>query len=229
MGKRMKSTLWGVILGYCVAQTAFANTLLLVARPGVQDPNFARTVVLVTRTPQNETIGLVLNRPLPVDGGRLNLPDGAKVTEVYAGGPVGSSVLMALGQGITPGVGSIEVMPGVQLVVGATRVRSFAQASTTSRVKVFTGYSGWIPGQLESEIVSGVWLPIPLSEDWVFDARPDTLWERAVARVRAVRPSERLLGADELHAVNRADIDFPYFAALQNAQRNRDAGLPHRP
>lgn len=225
----MKSFLWAAILGYCVAQAALANTLLLVARPGMQDPNFARTVVLVTRTPQNETIGLVLNRPLPFDGGRLNLPDGAKVTEVYAGGPVGSSMLMALGQGVSPGVGSIEVMPGVQLVVGATRVRSFAQAATTSLVKVFTGYAGWVPGQLETEIASGVWLPMPLSEDWVFDARPDTQWERAVARGRAVRPSERLLGADELHAVNRTDIDFPYFAALQNAQRNRDAGLTHRP
>ena len=225
----MKSTLWGAILGYCVAQAALANTLLLVARPGVQDSNFARTVVLVTRTPQNEMIGLVLNRPLPVDGGRLNLPDGARVTEVYAGGPVGSSMLMAIGQGFSPGVGSIEVMPGVQLVVGATRVRTFAQATTTSRVKVFTGYAGWVPGQLESEIASGAWLPMPWSEDWVFDAKPDTLWERAVARVRAVRPSERLLGADELHAVNRTDIYFPHFAALQNAQRNRDAGLPHRP
>lgn len=229
MSKRMRSFLWSAILVCCVAQTALANTLLLMARPGVQDPNFARTVVLVTRTPQNETIGLVLNRPLPFDGGRLNLPDGTRVTEVYAGGPVGSSMLMAVGQGLSPGAGSIEVMPGVQLVVGATRVRTFAQATTTRRVKVFAGYAGWVAGQLESEIASGVWLPLPLSEDWVFDARPDTLWERAIARVRAVRPSERLLGADELHAVNRTDVDFPHFAALQNTQRNRDASLTHRP
>ncbi len=138
-------------------------------------------------------------------------------------------MLMAVGQGLSTGAASIEVMPGVQLVVGATRVRAFVQAATTTRVKVFAGYAGWVAGQLESEIASGAWLPVPLTEDWVFDARPDTLWERAVGRVRAVRPSERLLGADELHAVNGSNVDLPHFVSLQNAQRNRDARFSHRP
>ncbi len=224
----VRRVLGAAVLAWCAAPPVLAGTLLLAAHPDLQDPHFTRTVILVTRTPRNETIGLILNRRLSTDGGSPKLPDGARVTEVYAGGPVGSSVLMAVGQGVFAD-GSIEVMPDLQLVVGATRVRAFVQAATTKRVKVFVGYAGWVAGQLESEIASGAWLRVPLTEDWVFDARPDTLWERALARVRAVRPSERLLGADVIHAVNRLNVDFPDFASLQNAQGNHDARFAHRP
>ena len=179
-------------------------SILLLARPGLTDPNFARTVVLVTRTPGHDTIGVILNRRL--GAGALTLPDELTGRDVYFGGPLAPRGLLGIGpppaaagdergdrDGETGASGVVAVLPGLQLVVGSRRVRALAAAQTPDRVKLFSGYAGWAPQQLESEIVRGGWLVQAATEAIVFDADPDTLWERLTARARAVRaPAQQL-------------------------------------
>ncbi len=173
-------------------------SILLLARPGLTDPNFARTVVLVTRTPGHDTIGVILNRRL--GAGALTLPDELIGRDVYFGGPLAPRGLLGIGpRPATAGderaegdseiaaSGVVAVLPGLHLVVGSRRVRALAAAQTPERVKLFSGYAGWAPQQLESEIVHGGWLVQAATEAIVFDADPDTLWERLIARARAVR------------------------------------------
>ena len=188
-------------------------SIVLLARPGLTDPNFSRTVVLVTRTPGNDTIGVILNRRLPVDA--LPLPAELAGREVYFGGPLAPRGLLGIGpQPATSGdagaerdsetgaAGTVAVLPGLQLVVGSRRVRALVAAEATgalgapgaagvpARVKVFSGYAGWAPQQLESEIARGGWQVQAASAAIVFDADPDTQWERLTARARAVRAPE---------------------------------------
>ena len=175
-----------------LAQTAPAPaaSIVLIAHPVLTDGNFARTVVLVTRTPLGETIGVILNRRIPADPGVAVQPPGAKVRDVYFGGPLAPRGLMALGVApaeALPPQGAIEVLPAVYLVVGATRVRDFVDASEAGRIKVFAGYAGWAPGQLENEIASGAWQVLPAEKAQLFDEAPESLWERLGARLRAVR------------------------------------------
>ena len=179
-------------------------SILLLARPGLTDPNFARTVVLVTRTPGHDTIGVILNRRL--GAGALTLPDELTGRDVYFGGPLAPRGLLGIGpRPATAGderpeggseitaSGVVAVLPGLQLVVGSRRVRALAAAQTPERVKLFSGYAGWAPQQLESEIVRGGWLVQAATEAIVFDPDPDTLWERLMARARAVRaPAQQL-------------------------------------
>ncbi len=166
--------------------------LLLVAHPDLRDANFSRTVVLVTRTPADETIGVILNRRMA--DGSAAVPEDAKVREVFFGGPLAPRGLIALGAapatgsaGSVPEQGAIEVVNGIHLVVGASRVRQLVQNAEPGRVRVFAGYAGWAPGQLENEIARGGWRALPATEEWLFDQAPESLWERLSARLRAVR------------------------------------------
>lgn len=181
-----------------VAPQPVPVSIVLLARPGLNDANFSRSVVLVTRTPGNDTIGVILNRRLPP--GALPLPDELAGHAVYFGGPLAPRGLLGIGPqpastdgdaaepDLDTGVsGVIAVLPGLQLVVGSRRVRALATAQVAARVKVFAGYAGWAPQQLESEIARGGWLVQAASDAIVFDPDPDTLWERLVARARAVR------------------------------------------
>lgn len=174
------------------AMAAEPVSIVLVARAGLSDANFVRSVVLVTRSPQAETIGVILNRRIRNDSEPLQLPEEAKVRELYFGGPLAPRGLLGIGtfQAVPESAGAsaaLDVLPGLQLVVGAGRVRAMVQASAPGRVKVFAGYAGWAPGQLEREISRGGWNVLPASEEIVFDAAPETQWDRLAATLRAVQ------------------------------------------
>lgn len=170
--------------------------LVLVASPAVTDGNFSKTVVLVTRTPANETVGVILNRRLRAGTEPAPLPE--NVHEMYFGGPVTPRGLLAIGTSaavpVPPGGGpagagnaTIAILPGLDLVIGPAQVRALLRAPGSRRVKVFAGYAGWGPEQLEREIAAGHWKVMPASEDLVFDADPATQWDRLSVRLRAVR------------------------------------------
>lgn len=182
-------------------------SIILLAHPGLTDPNFARTVVLVTRTPGSDTIGVILNRRLRA--GAVPLPDELAARDIYFGGPLAPRGLLGIGpQPATSGderaerdneigpSGVVAVLPGLQLVVGGRRVRALAAAQAPERVKLFSGYAGWAPQQLESEIARGGWLVQAATEAIVFDADPDTLWERLTTRARVVRGPAQQPSAD---------------------------------
>ena len=163
---------------------------LLVATPMLGDPNFKRTVVLVVEDePEEGTLGVVLNRPTKVPVGRVLEPWTELVSDpsvVFKGGPVAPN--SALGLASVPGkeepvgwraldstpltsrVGLIDLDTPPQLVAGG--IASF---------RVFAGYAGWGPGQLQAEIDEGAWYVLPAEPADVFDPEPEQLW-RAVLR-----------------------------------------------
>jgi putative transcriptional regulator len=236
-------------LPWGMAWAAEPVSLVLVADPALTDPNFSRTVVLITRTPGDETIGVILNRRL-VDGDAPSASPGEpKARELYFGGPLAPRGLIAIGP--VPALpedraagAALDVLPGFRLVIGAARVRTMVEAQGAGPLKVFAGYAGWAPGQLEREIARGGWSVLPATQDLVFDPEPETQWDRLSAPLRAVwllpvgapvgasrqaATLQRLFGAHIVHAVDRAYIDVPYVAALQYLERNRAAGAAAAP
>ena len=139
---------------------------LLVATPLLGDPNFRRTVVLVVEDePEEGTLGVVLNRPTKVPVGRVLEPWTELASDpsvVFKGGPVAPN--SALGLASVPGpeeplgwraldssalpsrIGLLDLDTPPQLV--ADGIASF---------RVFVGYAGWGPGQLQAEIDEGAW------------------------------------------------------------------------
>ena len=155
---------------------------LLVAVPGMLDPNFARTVVFMVEHTPEAAVGLVLNRPTQADL-LDHLPgwwSAAVVPKVvFVGGPVGEGGGIGLARGI--GSAPLEGWPEV-LGVRAVDLASEPDSDSGLEARVFTGYSGWGPGQLESELSSNGWFVVDAVADDVFTPTPEQLWEEVLRR-----------------------------------------------
>lgn len=157
---------------------------LLIAGPSLLDPNFRRTVVLVTEHNEDGAMGLVLNRPsqATVDEAlpdlELDLPELDEL--VYVGGPVQPAAAMILAEFDEPEEAAALVLGDVGFVSVGSDPAIVGVA--TRRARVFAGYAGWAPGQLESELERGDWIVEPALAEDVFCEEADGLWSAALAR-----------------------------------------------
>ena len=163
---------------------------LLVATPLLGDPNFRRTVVLVVEHEVTEgTLGVVLNRPTKIPVGQVLEQWTELATDpsvVFRGGPVAPNSALALalipGEEEPLGWRALDGAPALArlgLLDLDTPPRLLAPAIQSLRV--YAGYAGWSPGQLEAEIGEGAWFVLPAEPGDVFAAEPERLW-RAVLR-----------------------------------------------
>jgi putative transcriptional regulator len=155
---------------------------LLVASPALLDPNFARTVVLVTEHTEEGAMGLVLNRPATVSVGDAVphlAPLVAEDDPVYVGGPVQREAALALAQLEDPSEAAALALGDVGFLradVDPDEIRG------VRRARVFAGYSGWGAGQLESELEELSWIVEPAEPDDVFTPAPGELWGTVLRR-----------------------------------------------
>jgi putative transcriptional regulator len=156
--------------------------------PQLQDPNFKRSVALLVEQDVTGTFGLVLNRPVDLSARLLceNLDvewRGHPAASAHWGGPVQPDtgwVLCADDLGLDPNDESLrEVIPGLFFSRSLDILRVVA-ATPPLDVRLFLGYAGWGPGQLEAEMTEGAWLVAPVSGDVVFNVPPDTMWDHVV-------------------------------------------------
>jgi putative transcriptional regulator len=151
---------------------------LLLDGGNLQGSFFQRTVVLICQHDREGAFGLVLNRKSGGKVGELivaDMPETLREQAVYLGGPVQPSALSYLHSDEV--LLSEMIMP--QLSLGHS-LESLVEIAGThaaaERLRVFAGYSGWAPGQLEAEMKRGAWLTHPATLEWVFHPRPDDLW-----------------------------------------------------
>ncbi len=161
---------------------------LLVASPGLVDPNFRRTVVFVIDHRESGTLGVVLNRPsevavidvLPSWGRHTSRPQA-----VFVGGPVEQKTALCLAA-LRPGQkpGSITGVVGVRGPVALVDLDSDPEnlAPMLRGLRVFAGYSGWDSGQLAGEIGRGDWMVMPALPDDVMAPPGMDLWGRVLRR-----------------------------------------------
>jgi len=158
---------------------------LLIAAPSLLDPNFHRTVVLVTAHDDNGAMGIVLNRPAEATVGEA-LPELTPLVDddaapVHVGGPVEPSAVMALAEFEEPEEAAAIVFANVGFVPAESD--SSLAAATTRRVRVFAGYAGWGAGQLEAELDDEAWFTAkPVSDD-VFTSASWELWSDVLRRM----------------------------------------------
>jgi putative transcriptional regulator len=152
---------------------------LLVSSPLLRDPNFRRTVVLMTHHDDEGAMGLVLSRPSDVRvvdavPELADLPGSAE--SVYVGGPVQPEAVVVLveheEEPDAPIVGHVAFMPA----------DSDLDELELSRARVFAGYSGWGPGQLEAELDESSWIVVASEPDDAFAPDPDELWRTVLHR-----------------------------------------------
>jgi len=161
---------------------------LLVAAPGLLDPNFRRTVVFIIDHRDSGTFGVVLNRPsdvavvdvLPNWGRYASRPQA-----VFVGGPVEQKTALCLAA-LRPGqdLGEIPGLVGVHGLVALVDLDSDPEAlmPRLRGLRVFAGYAGWDSGQLADEIHRGDWMVVPALPDDVLVPPGVDLWGRVLRR-----------------------------------------------
>ena len=155
---------------------------LLISSGGLYDPNFRHTVVLVGEHDADGALGVVLNRALNVTVEQAVPPLNDLVPPgepLFQGGPVQLDSPLLLAELADPELLDILVFGSVGFLAG--EVSADIQPSIL-RARVFTGYSGWGPGQLEAEMAVDSWIIEPARADDVFTDAPDLLWCRVLKR-----------------------------------------------
>jgi len=160
---------------------------LLVAMPGMADPNFGGTVVFVAEHSAQGALGLVINRPMELDlhtlFERIDLQlerDALAGSPVYYGGPVQTDRGFVLHQPLGSWGSTVAVGGEVGLTSSKDVLEAVAAGSGPDRLLVTLGYSGWGPGQLEDEIARNAWLTTPADVDVIFETPVEQRLARAL-------------------------------------------------
>jgi putative transcriptional regulator len=161
---------------------------LLVAAPGLLDPNFRRTVVYVIEHREEGTLGVVLNRPSDVSVQEILpawAPHSSRPKAVFVGGPVDAKTALCLAAFRTSQ--DLEAVEGVVTVRGPVGLVDLDSdpsrlGSKLRGLRVFAGYAGWNTGQLDGEISRGDWFLVPALPDDVLAPQAGDLWGRVLRR-----------------------------------------------
>ncbi|MBL8553085.1 MAG: YqgE/AlgH family protein [Phenylobacterium sp.] len=171
---------------------AFLNGQMLIAMPGIGDPRFERSLILVCAHDADHAMGIAVNRPL--DG--LTVPDLMQRLEigvtaelgddlVLMGGPVEIERGFVLHTDDYHAEHSLDVEGGLALTATREVLEAMGSHNRQPRRAILAlGYAGWGAGQLENELRHNVWLTCPADEDLVFDDDYGSKWTRALAKLR---------------------------------------------
>jgi len=158
----------------------FLKGKLLLDGGALQGSFFHRTVLLICDHNAEGAFGLVLNRSAGNKVGEVlvaDLPDMLRESPLFLGGPVQPTALSFLhADNFIP---DANVFPNLSLGHSLDELVEIGESfSLEKKVKMFAGYAGWSPGQLESEMKRKAWLTFPASLDLVFETPPEQLWQK---------------------------------------------------
>ena len=163
----------------------------LVAAPGLKDPSFRESVVLLVDHRAEGSLGFVVNRPADVSFrdvlDELELSDAevpSPSVPVLVGGPVAPHtgwIVYDPERRRVPEEARIDVGQTVQVSASRAVLESLAGSDDGSRHLLVLGYAGWGAGQLDAEIREGSWIPVDLDAAVVFDTPYEDRWSAALA------------------------------------------------
>jgi putative transcriptional regulator len=161
------------------------TAIFVVARAELPDPNFADSIVLVMNSLGPGPVGIIINRPTQLTVSEL-FPDIKRLAQlqekVYFGGPVDFGSVWFLFRAAKPPEHAFKALDGVY--VSASRdllLRLLGRAKPMDGLRIYTGHSGWAPGQLEGEIARGDWSLERADSEAIFDGKSEHPWPASQA------------------------------------------------
>lgn len=155
---------------------------LLIAGGGLLEPTFRQTVVLVAEHTEAGAMGVVLNRPTSLAVSEA-APALAAVVDaadtVFVGGPVETQAAVVLAEFEHPDFGGKLVLGSIGFLAGDVEADGLRGVR---RARVYAGYAGWAPGQLERELEGSSWIVEPATPEDVFSDEPGELWRTVLRR-----------------------------------------------
>ena len=154
---------------------------LLIAEPFLADPSFVRSVVLLCEHGEEGTVGFVLNQATPYSIGDL-VPDMFNsALIIYKGGPVQVDTLHMIHR-MPALLGGNEIAPGVYWGGSYEALQNIVTDKdfNASDIRLFIGYSGWSPGQLDKEMKEGSWVVADLPQGILFSGDQENVWKQVI-------------------------------------------------
>lgn len=166
-----------------------AKGVLLIAGKELRDPNFEKTVVLITEYDAKGTVGLVINRRTKIPVSEA-LPELQKMLPIldhlYIGGPVAMNSINLLIRSVAPLADAIQVTDDIYLINTLEQFNKLSPDEIEpADLRLFSGFAGWAPGQLESELIRGDWHLWHSNAKIVFDSVPESVWHDLIRLVSA--------------------------------------------
>ena len=167
------------------SESSLAPTFL-VAMPQLQDPNFAKAVVLLCEHNEDGAMGLVVNNETETRASEIvdfePPPRNDSGLEVSIGGPVDPARgWLVLSEKYED---AVEIAEGVYLSASSDLLRDLVEGNRPDcRCRFLVGYAGWGPKQLDQELTDSAWLTVPLNRHLLFDAPADDVWELAIRQL----------------------------------------------
>jgi len=160
----------------------------LIAMPGLEDPNFSRTVTYVCEHNEQGTMGIVINRPIELQLGamleQLDIQTHSPQTAsqpIYIGGPVQTDRGFVLHDGAQQWDSTLRIAPNISVTTSRDILEAIAQGEGPDASLIALGYAGWNSGQLEQEMVDNAWLSGPANNDILFQMPSAERWQAAAS------------------------------------------------
>ncbi|MFM7336297.1 MAG: YqgE/AlgH family protein [Tabrizicola sp.] len=162
---------------------------ILIAMPGMADPRFERSVVLLCAHSAEGAMGLIVNKPLEelsflglLEHLKIPVAPEGRDIRVHFGGPVerGRGFVLHSSDWRPLGEGTMKVPGGLEMTATINILEALASGGGPGKALLALGYSGWGPGQLEAEIARNDWLTCDAPEGVVFGAEDGGKWSAAL-------------------------------------------------
>jgi putative transcriptional regulator len=171
------------------SRVTLASGKFLVADGRIGDPRFSQTVILIVSYSPNGAMGLIINHPTNVELSSV-LPDikGAKGRKdrLYIGGPVGMDEMFLLIRTSGQLEESLHVFGNVYMSMSRNILeRMIEKGQRGEDLRIYVGYAGWAPGQLEGEVARGDWHVVDADAGTIFEREPSGIWPELIKRASA--------------------------------------------
>ncbi|MFO1433838.1 MAG: YqgE/AlgH family protein [Candidatus Competibacteraceae bacterium] len=176
-------------LAYPLAITQPAAGVILVASRRMLDHRFRHAVILLLAHDDEGTVGLIINRPtdLSLADALPELSEQGAGHRLFFGGPVALNTLMFLVRNPVPLAQATRVLDDIYVSSDRGTLEQLLGKRTAVVMRLYFGYAGWGPGQLNAELANGSWQLFQTDADTLFQDQGDTLWEKFIG------PSNRIM------------------------------------
>jgi len=174
---------------------ALAKGVFLVAGKNIRDPIFTESVVYLISYDKNGAAGLIINHPTKVGLSEV-FPDIKGLLKrndpVYMGGPVTINQLIMIIRSGTPPAGSLKLFDNLYISSDTGYLkRMIDNPGDNEQFRVFAGYAGWVPGQLEHEISRNDWLVTEADAKFFFDKPASSVWPELIETMPSLEVRNR--------------------------------------
>ena len=169
-----------------MSESANLTNHFLIAMPGLEDPNFSRTVTYVCEHNERGAMGIIVNRPMGLDMGDVleqmeieDAPEEVRKRPIYVGGPVQTERGFVLHSGSQLWDSTLQITHEISVTTSRDILEAIAAGRGPRNSLVALGYAGWGEGQLETEITANSWLSGPADPRIIFELPPEQRWQAA--------------------------------------------------